>query len=464
MDDVLPKVSRPSVRKRALGVILPRGSRPGARYKGAPGRHLEALSRSSSVQMTLVQRAEDVRQRTLVQSEDARPALVQRSSRDARPAESRSLWRDLFSVRLESVHINESSLQGTFGSFVPCYIKGFDKSDLNNLLFDEFNVNYNTLEPIFRQGSCLLKTVVEDVVKYTDNGAPIKRHRRKIIPVHSKKIAGKRFWNEHILLLKELGGFIEEINNVTPEYVRSFEFDSKLMPSTWIVVRIDGCHFHRFSEVHEFVKPNDDRALNLMNLCAVAVLEKFWEDIVFAYGVSDEYSFIIKKTCNLYQRRANKMVSAIVSFFTSTYVMRWNEFFPQSELKYPPSFDGRAVCYPSTEILRDYLSWRQVDCHINNQYNSCFWKLVASGKSKREAQNSLKGGQLQKKIEELAIDYNKLPVMFRQGSSVYRDKVDTVPTHEENGNSFESKGKVIVEHVDIIGPTFWLEHLNILDE
>ncbi|XP_052723117.1 tRNA(His) guanylyltransferase 1 [Vigna angularis] len=378
--------------------------------------------------------------------------------------QSRSLWRDLFSVRLESVHINESSLQGTFGSFVPCYIKGFDKSDLNNLLFDEFNVNYNTLEPIFRQGSCLLKTVVEDVVKYTDNGAPIKRHRRKIIPVHSKKIAGKRFWNEHILLLKELGGFIEEINNVTPEYVRSFEFDSKLMPSTWIVVRIDGCHFHRFSEVHEFVKPNDDRALNLMNLCAVAVLEKFWEDIVFAYGVSDEYSFIIKKTCNLYQRRANKMVSAIVSFFTSTYVMRWNEFFPQSELKYPPSFDGRAVCYPSTEILRDYLSWRQVDCHINNQYNSCFWKLVASGKSKREAQNSLKGGQLQKKIEELAIDYNKLPVMFQQGSSVYRDKVDTVPTHEENGNSFESKGKVIVEHVDIIGPTFWLEHLNILDE
>ncbi|KOM33876.1 hypothetical protein LR48_Vigan02g002600 [Vigna angularis] len=344
------------------------------------------------------------------------------------------------------------------------FIKGFDKSDLNNLLFDEFNVNYNTLEPIFRQGSCLLKTVVEDVVKYTDNGAPIKRHRRKIIPVHSKKIAGKRFWNEHIVLLKELGGFIEEINNVTPEYVRSFEFDSKLMPSTWIVVRIDGCHFHRFSEVHEFVKPNDDRALNLMNLCAVAVLEKFWEDIVFAYGVSDEYSFIIKKTCNLYQRRANKMVSAIVSFFTSTYVMRWNEFFPQSELKYPPSFDGRAVCYPSTEILRDYLSWRQVDCHINNQYNSCFWKLVASGKSKREAQNSLKGGQLQKKIEELAIDYNKLPVMFRQGSSVYRDKVDTVPTHEENGNSFESKGKVIVEHVDIIGPTFWLEHLNILDE
>ncbi|CAJ1966986.1 unnamed protein product [Sphenostylis stenocarpa] len=260
-------------------------------------------------------------------------------------------------------------------------IKGFDKSELNNLLFDEFNVNYNTLEPIFREVSCVLKTVVEDIVKYKDNGAPIKWHRRKIITVHSKKIAGKRFWNEHTVLLKDFGGFVEDINNVTPEYVRSFEFHSKLMPSTWIVVRIDGCHFDRFSELHEFVKPNDDRALNLMNLCAVSVLEKFWEDIVFAYGVSDEYSFILKKTSYPYQRRANKMVSTIVSFFTSTHVMRW------SELKYPPCFDGRAVCYPSTAILRDYLSRRQVDCHINNQYNSCFWKLVASGKSKREAQN-----------------------------------------------------------------------------
>ncbi|CAJ1968356.1 unnamed protein product [Sphenostylis stenocarpa] len=343
-------------------------------------------------------------------------------------------------------------------------IKGFDKSELNNLLFDEFNVNYNTLEPIFRQGSCVLKTLVEDIVKYKDNGDPIKRQRRKIITVHSKKIAGKRFWNEHTVLLKDFGGFVEEINNVTPEYVRSFESDIKLMPSTWIVVRIDGCHFHRFSELHEFVKPNDSRALNLMNLCAVAVLEKFWEDIVFAYGVSDEYSFILKKTSDLYQRRASKIVSTIVSFFTSTYVMRWSEFFPQSELKYLPSFDGRAVCYPSTEILRDYLSWRQVDCHINNQYNSCFWKLVASGKSKREAQNSLKGAQLQKKIEELDIDYNKLPVMFRQGSSVYRDKIDTDLIHHENGNTFESNGKVIVEHIDIIGPTFWLEHPNILDE
>lgn len=336
--------------------------------------------------------------------------------------------------------------------------------NLNDLLFDKFNVNYNTLEPIFRQGSCIIKTVVEDVVKYLENDKPIKRLRRKIVTVHSKKIASKIFWNEQAILLKELGCFAEEINNVKPEYVKSFEFDGKLMPSTWIVVRLDGCHFHRFSEIHEFVKPNDDRALNLMNSCAVAVLEEFTPDIVFAYGVSDEYSFILKKSTNLYHRRTSKIISAIVSFFTSTYAMRWKDFFPQCELNYPPSFDGRAVCYPSVEIVRDYLSWRQVDCHINNQYNSCFWKLVASGKSKREAQHSLKGAQLQQKLKELAIDYNNLPIIFRQGSSVFWDGVDNALLHQENGESSKGYGKVVVKHMDIIGSAFWLEHPSILDQ
>lgn len=48
--------------------------------------------------------------------------------------------------------------------------------------------------------------------------------------------------------------------------------------------------FARFSEVHEFEKPNDEQALNLMNSCAVAVVEEH-NDIIFSYGVSDEYRY-----------------------------------------------------------------------------------------------------------------------------------------------------------------------------
>lgn len=51
------------------------------------------------------------------------------------------------------------------------------------------------------------------------------------------------------------------------------------------VLRADG----RFSDVQEFEKPNDRRALDLMNRAARAVMDEF-EEIVLAFGESDEFS------------------------------------------------------------------------------------------------------------------------------------------------------------------------------
>jgi tRNA(His) guanylyltransferase len=59
----------------------------------------------------------------------------------------------------------------------------------------------------------------------------------------------------------------------------------------------------------------------------------------------------------------SKLVSTIVSTFTAYYVHLWPIHFPDTPLSPPlPSFDGRAVCYPTVQNLRDYMSWRQVDC------------------------------------------------------------------------------------------------------
>lgn len=87
------------------------------------------------------------------------------------------------------------------------------------------------------------------------------------------------------------------------EYVRKFETSDKLLPNTWIVIRLDGCGFHKFSSIHEFEKPNDVRALNLMNEAASVTMKAF-PDIILAYGNSDEYSFVFQKTCHLYERRS----------------------------------------------------------------------------------------------------------------------------------------------------------------
>ncbi|KAL5555840.1 hypothetical protein UlMin_038076 [Ulmus minor] len=367
------------------------------------------------------------------------------------------LWRqnDCHINNQHNTCLHELVKHGKTESEAQEFLKGTRKKEKHDLLFEQFGINYEKLPVMVRQGACIVKTQVEDIVKYNENGAPVKRLRRKAKIVHSKNIAGKSFWSEHPNLLKELGGFAEDIGKVEPDYIRSFQFETKLLPSTWVVIRIDGCHFHRFSEVHGFVKPNDEQALKLMNSCAVAVLEEF-QDIIFSYGVSDEYSFVLKKDSQLYERQASDIVSSLVSFFSSMYIMKWKDFFPQKELKYCPSFDGRAVCYPSSKILRDYLAWRQVDCHINNQYNTCFWELVKSGKSKSEAQNYLKCTQAPEKNELLKqfgiSDYNTLPLMFRQGSSAFWDKEDII------------KKRVVVEHCNIIEPSFWNSHPSILNE
>lgn len=161
------------------------------------------------------------------------------------------------------------------------------------------------------------------------------------------------------------------------EYVRAFETDDRCLPNTWIVVRIDGKGFHKFSEKHEFVKPNDKRALDLMVKAAGRVMCEF-KEICIAYGQSDEFSFVFRRDSEMYKRRASKLMTYVSSLFTSSYVFHWPQFF-DFPLKYPPCFDGRVVLYPTTQNLRDYLSWRQADCHINNLYNTTFWALVLKG-------------------------------------------------------------------------------------
>eukprot|EP00879_Flechtneria_rotunda_P027443 GHRR01029399.1.p1 GENE.GHRR01029399.1~~GHRR01029399.1.p1 ORF type:complete len:216 (+),score=26.68 GHRR01029399.1:658-1305(+) len=133
------------------------------------------------------------------------------------------------------------------------------------------------------------------------------------------------------------------------EYTKEFELDDSLLPSCWIVIRIDGKAFTKFSAAHKFEKPNDKRALDLMDECAKCVMQEFSE-IKLAFGESDEYSFVLHKDTQLYGRRASKLVSTIASCFTGNYVRHWSTFLPVQPLLYTPVFDGRAVCYPTLDI------------------------------------------------------------------------------------------------------------------
>ncbi|KAJ5551749.1 hypothetical protein N7461_006447 [Penicillium sp. DV-2018c] len=264
------------------------------------------------------------------------------------------------------------------------------------------------------------------------------------------------------------------------EYVKSFEQPDVLLPNTWIVVRIDGRGFHKLSDHYSFAKPNDRAALDLMNAAAVEVMKEL-PDLCIAYGVSDEYSFVFHPDCQLFERRNGKLVTTIVSTFTAHYIFKWNEYFPGKPLQPPylPSFDGRAVIYPNSQILRDYMSWRQVDCHINNLYNTTFWTMVLQGgMSNTDAEQELKGTVSGDKNEILfsrfGINYNNELEIYKKGTVLYRqyeleepkstNSADEVPSvaqtkqsrsQQDKFRKLRRKAQVVVDHVDIIKDEFW---------
>lgn len=198
-----------------------------------------------------------------------------------------------------------------------------------------------------------------------------------------------------------------------------------MLPETYIVVRIDGKKFHEFSKHYNFEKPNDERALKLMNASAKNVVLKYKNDVVLAFGESDEYSFILKKDTSLFKRRRDKLSSLFVSLFTANYVALWSKFFPGTALDYKhlPFFDSRCVCYPNLSTIKDYLCWRYVDTHINNLYNTVFWQLIIKcGLTPQESEQKLCGTLSSDKQEILftdcGINYNDEPNMFKKGSLV----------------------------------------------
>ncbi|TKA76834.1 hypothetical protein B0A55_04630 [Friedmanniomyces simplex] len=268
-------------------------------------------------------------------------------------------------------------------------------------------------------------------------------------------------------------------------YVRNFEQGDGLPPSNWIVVRIDGRGFSNLCKKYNFEKPNDRRALDLMNAAATEVVRSF-VDIVLAYGQSDEYSFVFHESTGLFERRAAKLATSVATAFTAEYCMQWSAVLPDQLLTRPyPTFDGRCVCYPKRRILRDYLCWRQADCHINNLYNTTFWNMVLKGgMSTTEAEQALKGTVSSDKNEILfsrfGINYNSEPEAYKKGTVVYRsyaehenvngsldDTGDKVPdpaskTQLEKERKRKQKARIVIDHPDIIGDAFWTAHPYIL--
>jgi len=191
-----------------------------------------------------------------------------------------------------------------------------------------------------------------------------------------------------------------------------------------------------------------------------------WKDIILCFGESDEYSFLFRRTADLYNRRQSKILTTLVSQFTASYIFHWSEHFLETPLTYPPTFDARLILYPGKQEVRDYFAWRQADTHINNMYNTVFWALVQQGgQTTTQAHESLRGTNSSQKNELLftrfGINYNNLPMRCRKGSVLVRGQ-RSEGEGLVNGTA-TPMSEVQTFHVDIIKDEFWNNHSTLLD-
>ncbi|CAH7668399.1 Thg1 C terminal domain-containing protein [Phakopsora pachyrhizi] len=267
--------------------------------------------------------------------------------------------------------------------------------------------------------------------------------------------------------------------NSSFQYVRKSELDDRLLPNTFLIVRLDGKGFTSFSEHYKFEKPNDLRAIDLMNRSARLVLESELgrgsssssSKIFLAFGQSDEYSFAIGRQFKTFNRRSSKVLTTILSTFTAGYVHLWSEYFPNNSLdtKNLPSFDGRIIQYSTYRELRDYFKWRQTDVHINNLYNTTFWALVnRAGRSTSQSHQILKGTVSSQKhqilFEQFKINYNHSPSIFRKGSILIRSITPTCDLNQIDDKNLVRRESSVVRilHEDLINDTWWYKNFDSL--
>ncbi|RCK65494.1 tRNA(His) guanylyltransferase [Candida viswanathii] len=199
------------------------------------------------------------------------------------------------------------------------------------------------------------------------------------------------------------------------EYVKAFEKENYLLPDTYIIIRVDG-----------------------KGSTSCGKIVQKYSDIMLAYGDSDEYSFLLRKN----------LTTLFASLMSTYYMHFWPQVFPEKPLDvdHLPTFDARAVLYPSFKHIRDYFSWRQVDCHINNLYNTTFWNLVLKLKmTPQEAEQKLMGTVSADKNEilfkECGLNYNNELEMFKKGTILVRDFED-YEAHDETGLSSRQKQRL----------------------
>lgn len=178
---------------------------------------------------------------------------------------------------------------------------------------------------------------------------------------------------------------------------------------THIVLRIDGRGFHTFTAKLErpYCRPLAD-ALDeaALRLCHEMI------GCRFAYGQSDEYSFVLSDmepaTAPLwFDGNIQKIVSVSASLFTGFF----NKAF---DCPQPGAFDCRILVIAQRSEVEKYLLWRQLDASANSL------NMLASAHFSHKELLGRSTAEKHELLHSKGINWAKQPADFKRGRAVIR--------------------------------------------
>jgi tRNA(His) 5'-end guanylyltransferase len=184
----------------------------------------------------------------------------------------------------------------------------------------------------------------------------------------------------------------------------------RLLPGAWVVVRVDGRGFTRFT-APRFDKPFDPAFHKLMVQTARVLLEALQG--CYAYTESDEVSILCLPEWELFDRKLEKVVSLSAGIASSALTQACGV---------AVQFDSRVWLGARESQVVDYFRWRQADATRCALHGWCYWTLRRAGKSAKAATAALQSAAVADMNEMLfqhGINFNTLPTWQRRGTGLY---------------------------------------------
>ncbi len=199
----------------------------------------------------------------------------------------------------------------------------------------------------------------------------------------------------------------------------------------YVVIRIDGRGFHTFTKGLE--RPYSRPLADALDQAALGLCQEMI-GCRFAYGQSDEYSFLLtdfeKDNAPLwFDGNVQKIVSVSASLFTAYF----NRAFPSGKIA---AFDSRVLVISQRSEVEKYFLWRQLDASANslNMLASAHYSHgELTGKSNTEKHEMLfaKGVNWAKQTP----DFKRGRVVRRNGDAWETDL--TIPVFNRDTNYLE---------------------------